>query len=142
MNFNGLIFLYLTFRLFMSQLLFKQNYGTKGSHKHGRKRRPTAGAPVQMAGIFSAARATRPRHPHCPDPVSSRQQFVIRSLRYSSNPIVTLVNRAKCRFIGGERVNSFYLWPPVNLDSYFWHTQPQSVQLLLSLVDQQVLVFY
>ena len=110
MNFHGLIFLYLTFRLFISQLLFKQNYGTKGSHKHGRKRRPTAGAPVHMAGIFSGARATRPRHPHCPDPVSSRQhgwrEFVIRSLRYSSNPIVTLVNRAKCRFIGGERVNS------------------------------------
>ena len=81
----------------------------KGSHKQGRKRRPTAGAPVHMAGIFSAARATRPRHPHCPDPVSSRQhgwrEFVIRSLRYSSNYIVTLVKWVKRRFMGGERVN-------------------------------------
>ena len=110
MNFQGLIFLDLKFIFFLSQLLFRQSYCMKGSHKQGRKRRPTAGAPVHMAGIFSAARATRTRHPHCPDPVSSRQhgwrEFVIRSLRYSSNPIVTLVKWAKRCFIGGERVNS------------------------------------
>ena len=82
-----------------------------------------------MAGIFSAARATRPRHPHCPDPVSSRQhgwrEFVIRSLRYSPNHIVTLAKWAKCRFIGGERVNLVLplascepgLWSLANLTS-------------------------
>ena len=90
----------------------------KGSHKQGRKRRPTAGVPVHMAGIFSAARATRPRHPHCPDPVSSRQhgwrEFVIRSLRYSSNSIVTLVKWVKCRFMGGERVN--LVLPPASCE--------------------------
>ena len=118
MNFHLLISLDLKFIFFLSQLLFRQSYCMKGSHKQGRKRRPTAGAPVHMAGIFSAARATRPRHPHCPDPVSSRQhglrEFVIRSLRYSSNPIVTLVNRAKCRFIGGERVN--LVLPPASCE--------------------------
>ena len=109
MNFHLLISLDLKFRFFMSQLLFRQSYVMKGSHKQGRKRRPTAGAPVHMAGIFSGARATRTRHPHCPDPVSSRQhgwrEFVIRSLRYSSNYIVTLVKWAKRLFMGGERVN-------------------------------------
>ena len=40
--------------------------------------------------------------------------FVIRSLRYSSNSIVTLVKWVKCRFMGGERVN--LVLPPASCE--------------------------